>query len=173
MRLQNLTTVPDDEIRRIIAAVRPNGIANFSIRVTYNSGYGCSGRYYERRNHVILRIPRWEKRHVAQPRPGKGYLHGYAIGSIAEGIVMVMAHELRHAWQAVHRRGYRVWGSRGVYSERDADAYGLQQLRRYRRGEIAPLSVPRVQPKVKKVEAVQVGEGVKARIEQLCQSTPT
>ena len=32
-----------------------------------------------------------------------------------------------------------VWGARGQFSERDADAYALQALRKYRRGELEGL----------------------------------
>ncbi len=42
--------------------------------------------------------------------------------------------------QKVHtgkRRGM-VYGAKGQMSERDADAYALQLLRRYRRGELLP-----------------------------------
>jgi hypothetical protein len=53
-----------------------------------------------------------------------------------EALIMLVAHELRHLWQADHPKGWRVYGARGVYSERDADAYALQMLRKYRRGEI-------------------------------------
>jgi hypothetical protein len=50
-----------------------------------------------------------------------------------EALVHLLAHELRHLWQAKVKRGYRVWGARGQFSERDADAYAIQMLRRWRR----------------------------------------
>jgi hypothetical protein len=55
-----------------------------------------------------------------------------------EAVLFVLAHEMRHLWQARVRRGRRVWGSRGVLSERDADAYALRALRHWRRGEEMP-----------------------------------
>lgn len=57
------------------------------------------------------------------------------IGSRREALVVLLAHELRHLWQAQTTRG-RVYGARGRFSERDADAYALQMLRRFRRGEL-------------------------------------
>ncbi len=48
---------------------------------------------------------------------------------------VVTAHELRHLWQAQHPKGWRVWGSRGQYSERDADAYAIRMLRAWRRSK--------------------------------------
>lgn len=70
-------------------------------------------------------------------RPGaptsRGYLPAPAIGSRVEALVYIMAHELRHLWQARVPRGRRVWGARGQFSERDADAYALRMLRAWRR----------------------------------------
>ena len=63
------------------------------------------------------------------------------LGSRIEALLWVLAHELRHLWQAAStgkRRGM-VYGAKGRFSERDADAYALQMLRRYRRGELASL----------------------------------
>ncbi|HSB54219.1 MAG TPA: hypothetical protein VLD58_07670 [Gemmatimonadales bacterium] len=62
-----------------------------------------------------------------------GYLPLPALADRTEALVYVMAHELRHLWQARIPRGRRVWGARGQFSERDADAYALRQLRRWRR----------------------------------------
>jgi hypothetical protein len=50
-----------------------------------------------------------------------------------EAVVFLVAHELRHVWQGRIKKGRRVWGARGQYSERDADAYALRVLRRWRR----------------------------------------
>jgi len=50
-----------------------------------------------------------------------------------EALVAITAHELRHLWQAQHPKGWRVWGARGQFSERDADAYALHMLRLWRR----------------------------------------
>jgi hypothetical protein len=61
-----------------------------------------------------------------------GYLD-YLLLSREETIVHVLAHELRHLWQAKIKRGYRVWGARGQFSERDADAYAKRKTREWRR----------------------------------------
>ncbi|MGH8634951.1 MAG: hypothetical protein ACRET7_12575, partial [Burkholderiales bacterium] len=58
-----------------------------------------------------------------------------AMGSRVEQLIVLLAHELRHLWQAKHSHG-KVWGAKGRFSERDADAYALRMLRRYRRGEL-------------------------------------
>lgn len=67
---------------------------------------------------------------VSKPQ-SKGYLTVGWLFSRVEALVMVMAHELRHQWQRTHTRG-RVWGSRGKFSERDADAYAIKMLRAWR-----------------------------------------
>ena len=63
---------------------------------------------------------------------GDGYL-GVKVFSDEEALVHVVAHELRHLWQARVKSGRRVWGARGQFSERDADAYGLACVRKWRR----------------------------------------
>jgi len=50
-----------------------------------------------------------------------------------EYLVQVVAHELRHLWQAKVKKGHRVWGARGRFSERDADAYGIRKMREWRK----------------------------------------
>jgi hypothetical protein len=58
-------------------------------------------------------------------------------GSRMEALLFVVAHELRHLWQYKFKWKKRVWGSKkGVFSERDADAWAWKMLRRYRRGEL-------------------------------------
>lgn len=54
----------------------------------------------------------------------------------SEAVLFVLAHELRHLRQARVKRGRRVWGARGQFSERDA--YALRALRHWRRGEAMP-----------------------------------
>jgi hypothetical protein len=50
-----------------------------------------------------------------------------------EAFVHMIAHELRHIWHKKIPKGYRVWGARGLYSDRDADAYAIRKVREWRR----------------------------------------
>ena len=65
-------------------------------------------------------------------RKGTGYLPALHL-TREEHLVHLIAHELRHLWQYHHPKGWRVWGARGRYSERDADAYAICEERAYRR----------------------------------------
>lgn len=128
MRLTNHTDIPTPLVRDVLRFVMPNGVTN--VRVTiYNTarrwagGRGGSG-------YVSARIPKAE-RYPALPSHG-AYL-GWPPHTRIEALVLLLAHELRHCWQTVNPRGYRVWGARGQYSERDADAYAIQKLRAWRR----------------------------------------
>ena len=136
MRLKNYTDIPTETVREIIRAVRPAGIANFDVRVsngkhfrgrayTHGSGYHDTAAPF-----IVCAIP--EKSRLIIPARG-AYLP-WALGSRLEMLVVLLAHEMRHLWQAKHTRG-KVYGAKGRYSERDADAYALQMLRRFRRGE--------------------------------------
>lgn len=149
MRLKNHTDIPSEFIRELIRAVRPSGISNFDVRIS-NFGVsahmkgrnGARGRaytqgcgYHDRAcPFIVVSVApaiAW-KPYVQAPR---GAYLGHAWGTRIEALLWVLAHELRHLWQATHSRGL-VWGSKGRFSERDADCYALQMLRRYRRGEL-------------------------------------
>ena len=62
-----------------------------------------------------------------------GYISSIAL-SREESLVHTLAHELRHYWQMNHpgKRG-KIWGARGKFSERDADAYAIRKTREWRR----------------------------------------
>jgi hypothetical protein len=62
-----------------------------------------------------------------------GYISSLEL-SREESLVHILAHELRHYWQMNHpgKRG-KVWGARGKFSERDADAYAIRMTRAWRR----------------------------------------
>jgi hypothetical protein len=144
MRLKNYTNIPSDKIRDLIRAVRPSGISNFDVRVSNTprgvrgSAYTKGSGYHDRACPFIVVSVAKTDRLVRHYHHGEGgYLPIYW-GNRLEALLVVLAHELRHLWQAAgkgKRRGM-VYGSRGRMSERDADAYALQMLRRFRRGEI-------------------------------------
>ena len=142
MRLQNSTNIPDSVLRALIADVCPPGVTNVRFKFQ-NVDYGGRGRGGS--GHVLVKVPRTERlarRLWHQDPKTRGAYLPMAVGSRMEVLVMILAHELRHCWQTIHRRGWRVWGSRGMMSERDADAWGLKMLRKFRRGELSIKPVP-------------------------------
>jgi hypothetical protein len=143
MRLKNHTDLSDEWIRAVIRAVRPSGISNFDVRISNCADGSVRGRAYTQGSSYHDRAAPFIVVSVAKTdqaarfiKKGEGGYLPMVIGNRKEAVLMVLAHELRHLWQAKHSRG-RVYGARGKFSERDADAYALQMLRRYRRGELA------------------------------------
>lgn len=139
MKLKNYTDIDDETIREIIRFVKPSDVSGFDISIK-NCGIGAyRGRAYSQgcSYHgsaaplVIVSIGADDKYPVNVPAH-KGYLPMQFYNRV-EALVAVTAHELRHLWQAKHPRGWRVWGARGQFSERDADAYALRMLRKWRR----------------------------------------
>lgn len=158
MKIENDTSYSKAEIRRFIAMARPPGTKITTV-VVRNAGKHSSGHGFAytgcNRNKIRVWIPRKSSKHVREIwKARKAYL-GMAIGSRDEQLLMLLAHELRHLWQAQGtgnrkqryfstekpkpRKGM-VYGSKGRFSERDADAWALHKVRQYRRGELFSLA---------------------------------
>lgn len=143
-KLRNTSGLPLDTVRAAVAAVRPAGIGNIDITVRLSkypfagSSYAQGSGYHDTaRPFVVVRVgpaALFPHRCANERSPGKGYLPIGWLYNRTEALVYTMAHELRHQWQAHHKgkRG-RVWGARGQYSERDADAYAIKCLRAWRK----------------------------------------
>jgi hypothetical protein len=139
MRLQNYTDIDSELIREIVRFVKPNGVSKFDLSIK-NCKYSGRGRAYSQgcSYHdtaaplVIVSIGSADKFPVAWRDLAGGYLPMEFYNRV-EALVAITAHELRHLWQAQHPKGWRVWGARGQFSERDADAYALHMLRLWRR----------------------------------------
>jgi len=144
---RNYTDLPDAEVRAVYAAVLPPGLKAHDVAIKNHAGLGRgraytqgSGYHASARPFVVVSLPTTEReaRHRRHADlTGQGYLP-VTLGSRREVLVYILAHELRHLWQAKAKGRPRgmVYGARGRFSERDACAYGLQMLRRYRRGEL-------------------------------------
>jgi len=139
MRLKNYTNIPTERIREMIKFVRPSGISNFDVRVS-NCTSGYRGKSYSEGSgyhdtadpFIVTSIPKTESMFPHYEDHSKpGYINTLIL-STEEALVHLIAHELRHLWQSKHK-GHRVWGSRGKFSERDADAYAIRMTRKWRR----------------------------------------
>ena len=141
MRLTNTNKLFTDEfIRKVIRFCRPSGISNFDVMVknskknfggmAYYTGCG----YHKTSNPFItVSIGTIKFPLVCDRKNQRGGYLPFKCFTKEEILVKVMAHELRHLWQSKHPRGWRVWGARGQFSERDADAYAIHKMREFRR----------------------------------------
>jgi len=142
MRLRNTSGLPDEVVREVINFVKHSGLSKFDVMVKKSSSsfagmayYKGSGFHMSADPFITLRIgPDAKFPMKATPhKKGRGYLGAGWICNRLEALVFVAAHEMRHLWQSKVKKGYRVWGARGQFSERDADAYGIRMLRAWRR----------------------------------------
>lgn len=141
MKLKNTSKIFETEIiRKITKFVKPAGITNFDIWVKNSKSWGGRAYYKGCSYHgsfapyIVIRIN--SKLHYplnVNPRQSPGYLKHIKLYSAIEFLVYMIAHELRHLWQNKHPKGWRVWGAKGQFSERDADAYALHKIREWRR----------------------------------------
>ena len=140
MKIKNYTKISNSEIKNLIRLVRPTGISNFSVHIKNSRSWG--GRCYwsgcafssSVTPLIICRVsPALKYPLNPNLRQSPGYLKHIKIFSYKEFIAYIIAHELRHLWQAKIKRGYRYYNCRGQFSERDADCYALHKLREYRR----------------------------------------
>jgi hypothetical protein len=160
MKLRNETKLRAKLLREMVNFCCPSGVTDFLIRFAHGRSYsggayseqyanfvakketGFRGRVYweKTRNEcsdVVIRIPHYAKgrgKIENTTRGGRGYLPSVEY-TREEALVHLVAHELRHLYQALHpdRQRGRVWGARGQFSERDADAYAISRTRHWRR----------------------------------------
>lgn len=129
-----------EKIREIVKFCKPSGVHNFDIWVKRGSSSFPAGRAYIQGcamhsrvcPYIVIKINPKIMKFPFYMDARKAYLK-QVYYSVDEAFVGIVAHELRHLWQTKHKRGYRVYGSRGQYSERDCDAYAIHKIREWRR----------------------------------------
>ncbi len=139
MRLKNTTDIPDETIRSLIRDITGGNIPLNEVKI-WNASSGGSGRAHPWMKNIMVKVPETERKARRVWQAHGAYLT-HTIGSRMEALVQILAHEIRHVWRCDHQNG-KVWGSRGKYSERDADAFGIRMLRKFRRGEFEVKPVP-------------------------------
>ena len=153
MRLRNYTDISNETIRAIVRSFCPSGISGFDVRVS-NMGrplgscwwpirgraYSHGSSYHDRAcSFIVVSLGSRNGFPCAPKQPARksrGYLPLPWFASREEAAVYVIANELRHLWQTKVKRGHRVWGARGQYSERDADTYAIRALRQWRKVQV-------------------------------------
>lgn len=147
---------PRAKIAELIGYARPPGVARFEIEFapqryterapieSPHQKYYChrasawSGCAFITERRILIRVPVIACGPYAKPyqfggAPNSSGYQGHRVFSAEEAMLYILAHELRHLWQRKVPRGWRVWGARGRYSERDCDCYALGVVRRWRR----------------------------------------
>lgn len=142
MRLTNTTAIPNGVVRDVLRFVCPSGVSGYDVKLNNatsgdlkGKAYWAGSGYHDRACPFVTLYVGPDKKFPSKGGwtvEGKGYLPRPWLANRTEALVYVAAHELRHLWQAKVPRGYRVWGARGRFSERDADAYALKMLRAWR-----------------------------------------
>ena len=140
MRIKNTNkSFSTQQIKDIVRFVKPNGVSNFNINIKNSKGkwggraYVSGCHYGKNAGRVLVVVRIGENRFPFRYKPRRsGYLP-WTVFTKLELLIHLTAHELRHLWQAKHPRGWRVWGARGQFSERDADAYAIHKVREWRR----------------------------------------
>jgi hypothetical protein len=140
MRLTNTTNIPDDKVRELIAFSKPTNVTKFDVMIKNFQYAGCRGRaytqgssyHYSNAPFIVVSICKSENIYPFETNPKKGGYLPHISKSREEHLLFVLAHELRHLWQVKVPKGWRVWGSKGKFSERDADAYAIRKVREYR-----------------------------------------
>lgn len=110
-------------------------VAQFiEVKVTKNEhAFPYFARYKPQRRSKLKLNPQSGKLETVYYNSGTGGYINHILLSREEAVVDIIAHELRHLWQVIVKRGYRVWGARVQLSERDADAFAIRKLRKWRR----------------------------------------
>lgn len=122
----------------VIRTAVPAGVARYVVEFLPARSVHYCGRAYPGARRVLVRVPLSFRAKLVRPyrfvgTPGSSGYQGNEVYSHFEALLYLVAHELRHLWQTRVPRGWRVWGARGRYSERDADCYALGVVRRWRR----------------------------------------
>ncbi|MDQ3852339.1 MAG: hypothetical protein M3299_05845 [Thermoproteota archaeon] len=123
--------------KKVDVTVTKKSSGNYTGTCYYN---GCS--WHNTPNPLIItRITSEEKKfpRITEYASGEGYINCLLLDRI-EALILMLSHEFRHLWQKENegtRRG-KVWGARGIFSERDADAFAIRKVREYRRRQQQP-----------------------------------
>ena len=128
LKIHNRTTLDAAWLERMVEAVTPPGLADFTIEYlpdVRHHGFA----YPERRSARV-----WLSTSASYPL-GVGQTKRVSLKWLEEAAVFITAHELLHLWQAEHGRSIDArYPDIKLFCERDADAYAARKLRQYRFG---------------------------------------
>lgn len=141
MNIINTTPVPTERLKQLIRfCMPPDNTRNRVRQIEFNNTRhnGTHGRAWGRGGRVHCKIP--VAVNVERKRGGfRGYLEAVHY-TREEDVVHLIAHELRHVWQAFNKiprdtrkvRRYQM-GTHAALHEVDASRYAIQKVREFRR----------------------------------------
>ncbi len=139
MKLINQTGYSTKWLRELAEFAIPKKLKHITIKFMWRKNQEMCSGHYKHTNQITVTIPKKfckfpMVRYGSRGRTKKGYLDIFTLDS-EEDILHVIAHEFRHGEQNKRRKIHRVYGYRrgDIYSERDADAYSLRIVRKWRR----------------------------------------
>lgn len=136
MKIRNTNNLLSiEEVRRLFEFVRLPGCEKVTIK-TKNTRHTYGGRAMLSDRVLVAKVNSNPAKYPCFLEPyqyGQLKGHKYWVANPVEAMLYILAHEARHFWQhgMKNRRGY-AWGSRGRYSEIDAEAYAIRMLRKWR-----------------------------------------
>jgi hypothetical protein len=156
MRIIDRTHIADKgKIRRLIQFARPKGISGFNVVIDlcfdgfhgaayFGGRWSFKGECLDTKPRSVsqyIEIKIMPKTHGVTRFPytwrQQGAYIKFTVRSEAEVVLYLLAHEMRHVWQAAFPKAKRAPGSRGIFSERDADLYAIGVIRRWRMKGVA------------------------------------
>lgn len=140
--LRNSTNIPDKLVAIMVAFAMPPDCSEFITSISVKNKrrgkiVGKWGYYYGSDQRVVVIVPRAVSRTYTFRR--KWARTSLVISSRAEFLVAILAHEMRHAWQAKHwnteKSKWKLERDRlGKYArEADCEHYELMVLDRWKR----------------------------------------
>jgi hypothetical protein len=133
-----------EALRHVLPVLKLKNYNNVDVTVTNKSSGNYTGTCYYNgcgwhntsNPLIITRITSEEKKfpRLSEYASGEGYINCLLLDRM-EALILMLSHEFRHLWQKENegnRRG-KVCGARGIFSERDADAFAIRKVREYRR----------------------------------------
>jgi len=132
-RFRNTSDAPSDFLKEVVRFATPAGTGPVKIWFKRGKRYTFYGCCWPSRHYISAHIPQPDiLRAPYNGAVGNGYL-AWPSCTWEEAVVALVAHEIRHIWQAENPRGRKVWGARGRQSERECDAYAIRKVREWRR----------------------------------------
>lgn len=129
--------LPKTKIEKIICFVTPKGLKLPAIIIKPARGeWLIDGIYYANDHEILLKVAKYSdfpfKMTVSKKEKKKGYMDGFSLKNKQEALVYLLAHEIRHVWQAKHPTAKRMGRRKNKYSESDADIYAVNKLNQWR-----------------------------------------